>query len=134
MAKRENQNTSFDNIFGFGTSKPEETKPAIPEVKPQEQPQTLPEEQKGDAPVKEVKETKPAAQNANKRGRKAKSGATEQSEGKKAVTVYLNAENWAQFCMVAAFKKTSASAWLDELIVEELRKNKDLLDAVSKLK
>ncbi len=134
MAKKDNQDTSFDNIFGFGGTTPKEIKPIPPVGKQSEQPKTLSEEQKDVAPEKEVKTTKPAAQSANKRGRKAKGGAAEQSEGKKAVTVYLNAENWAQFCMVATFKKPSASSWLDELIAEELRKNKDLLDAVNKLK
>ena len=118
MAKKANTRPNFDDMFA--------STPIIPSKTPSEPITPTPDEL--------VKPNKVEPTNANKRGRKAKTQSTDPSEGKKTVTVYLNADNWAKFCLIAQIKKPSASAWLDELINEEISKNKDVLDLVEKIK
>lgn len=118
MAKKSNMSNSFDDMFLSVSETPsitpsEEQKPAADELT-------------------EGKRAEP--QSANKRGRKPQTQATAQPEGKKTVTVYLNAENWSYFCLIAQIRKPSASAWLDELIAEEIKKNENLLEIVKQIK
>ncbi len=125
MAKKENTSNTLDGIFSFGSLE------SLPKVQPQTVEVVSEKSVKPEEPAEKVKI---APTGANKRGRKPNTAPAEQSEGKKTVTVYLNAENWAQFCLVAQVRKPSASAWLDELIAEEVRKNKEIINTLQQLK